>query len=133
MPDARSAPRIARSFASLLHGDETIEVALTGMYGTLSNGDYGTAGFSAAGVTDPFDVALTGTRMLAVQRQIYRRRGPTVSLECPRGFAHVGDLKRHALFDRLLLVFKDETLGLTVSRRSRDAVDRLVRALPEAT
>jgi hypothetical protein len=117
--------------ASQLDGGETIELGVSGSFGTLSNGGYGSVGFSLGDAIDPFDVFLTDRRLIAARRGLYRRGGPSVVLACGRGASHVAELRRHALFDRVTLVFKDQTLSLTVYRRDRGTVDRLARALDQ--
>ncbi|MEO9175257.1 MAG: hypothetical protein ABI317_07050 [Gaiellales bacterium] len=125
----RGDARALRSMASVLADGETIELGVSGSFGTLSSGGYGSSSFSLGDAIDPFDIFLTDRRLVAARRGLYRRSGPTTALTCDRGAAHVGALSRHALFDRVTLVFKDQTLALTVYRRDRERVDRLARAL----
>jgi hypothetical protein len=115
--------------ASELADGETIELGVSGSFGALSNAGYGSNTFSLGDAIDPFDVFLTDRRLIAARRGLYRRSGPSVALTCERGAAHLAGLGRHALFDRITLVFKDQTLSLTVYRRDRERVDRLARAL----
>jgi hypothetical protein len=118
-----------RSIEPALADGETVVVALSGLFGAVSGGKDETVGFTLAGLVDPFDVFLTTERLLAVRTSIGRRRDPPIALACDRKFAHVGDLRRAAVFDRVTFVFKDETLGLTAMRRNRGKVDVFVHAL----
>jgi len=118
-----------RSVASALGDGERVEVVLSGLFGTLSGGNYESAGFTLASLVDPFDVFLTSSRLLAVRTSRGRRHDPTVTLACDRSAAHVDGLRRNPVFDRVTFVFKDETLGLTSMRRNRGTVDRLLGAL----
>jgi hypothetical protein len=117
--------------ASELADGESIELGVSGSFGALSSGGYGSNGFSLADAIDPFDVFLTDQRLIAARRGLYRRGGPTVALACGRAAAHVAELRRNALFDRITLVFKDQTLALTVYRRDWERIDRLARALEQ--
>jgi hypothetical protein len=126
---SRAEARGLESIQSLLGDGEVVDVAVNGQFGTLSSGHYGGISVGAAGASDPFDVYLTTRRLIAVRSSSFGQGVPSVALECDRGLARISELRRNVLCDRVELVFRGETLRLSVMRRARARVDQLMAAL----
>ena len=124
--------KLRQRLGDVLETGEQIQVAVSGMCGTLSRGSYGNVAFNAPTALDPYHVALTETRLVAVRAQV-RAAAERVSLESTRATAHIDIRRRLGLFDWVAFVFHDRELRLLVPGRSREQLRQIAAALGDAT